>query len=219
LTLPGKGLSVAENEQVASPMPRLCFLPPPREALEAAHLLSLAVDAHLEGDAMAAAHFIRSADNPILREWTESIWGRNSPHIKAMVPTIGLSKTDRIAIRMPNAAEKAALHQRDGYHCRFCGLPVIRTEVRKKIAAAYPDALPWGRTNLSQHAASQAMWAQYDHLVPHSRGGDNSAENMVVTCAPCNFGRMDYLLDEVDLAHPFARDPVRSTWDGLERFK
>jgi 5-methylcytosine-specific restriction endonuclease McrA len=182
-------------------------------------MLSLAVDAHLAGDRTAAEHFLKGADNPIIREWTESIWGSNSPHIKATVQTIGLPKTDRVAIRMPNATEKAALHLRDGYHCRFCGLPVIRTEVRKKIAAAYPDAVPWGRTNLSQHAAFQAMWAQYDHLVPHSRGGDNSAENMVVTCAPCNFGRMDYLLDEVDLDHPFARDAVVSPWDGLERFR
>ncbi len=200
-------------------MPRTCFLEPPREAHDAAQLLSMAVDAHLAGDSAAADHFIRKADNPIIREWTESIWGRNSPHIQATVQTISQPVAERIAIRMPNAAEKGALHLRDGHHCRFCGLPVIRAEVRKTIAKAYPNALTWGRTNLSQHAAFQAMWAQYDHLVPHSRGGDNSADNMVVTCAPCNFGRMDYLLDEVGLAHPFAREPIRSTWDGLERFR
>jgi len=200
-------------------MPRTCFLEPPREANRAAELLSMAVDAHLVGEAASARALIREADNPVIRDWTESIWGRNSPHVQPTVQTISPPSSDRIAIRMPNTAEKAALHLRDGYHCRFCGLTVIRSEVRKKIAKAYPEALGWGRTNLSQHAAFQAMWAQYDHLVPHSRGGDNSAGNMVVTCAPCNFGRMDYLLDEVGLAHPFARDPILSTWDGLERFR
>ncbi len=200
-------------------MPRPCFLHPPREAFDAAHMLSLAVDAHLAGDSSAAEHFIKGADNPIIRDWTESIWGRNSPHVRPKVQTVSLTIAERIATRMPNAAEKAALHRRDGYHCRFCGLPVIRTDTRKRIAQAYPLALPWGLTNATQHAAFQAMWAQYDHLVPHSRGGDNSADNMVVTCAPCNFGRMDYLLEEVDLAHPFAREPILSTWDGLERFR
>ncbi len=199
-------------------MPRHCFLSPPKEAFDAADLLSQAVDAHLAGDVTTANSLIRQADSPILRDWTESIWGRGSPHIQASVQTVSLPLAERIAIRMPDAAEKAALHRRDGYHCRFCGLPVIRSEVRKKIHKAYPDALPWGRTNQSQHAAFQAMWAQYDHLVPHSRGGNNAADNMVVTCAPCNFGRMDFLLDEVDLANPFARDPVISGWDGLERF-
>jgi 5-methylcytosine-specific restriction endonuclease McrA len=115
--------------------------------------------------------------------------------------------------------EKKRLLQRDLFRCRFCGIPVIRSEVRKKIRNSYPDALSWGRRNGEQHAAFQAMWAQYDHIIPHSRGGDNSASNMVVTCAPCNFGRMEYTLDEVGLADPRNRVPGPIGWDGLERFR
>jgi len=76
-----------------------------------------------------------------------------------------------------------------------------------------------GRTNASQHRAFQALWVQYDHLLPHARGGDNSLDNMVITCAPCNFGRGDYTLEKMGLNDPRTRDPVRSTWDGLERFR
>lgn len=199
---------------------RPCLLSPPREALEAAQLLTLGVNAHLCQDQKAADHFIRAADKPIIRDWTESLWGKNSPHVVVTVRADAATHAiDRVSARMPNAQEKAELHRRDGYHCRFCGLPVIRAEIRKRIALAYPDALPWGRTNNSQHAAFQAMWAQYDHLVPHCKGGDNSAGNMVVTCAPCNFARMDWLLEEVGLMNPLLRQPVSSDWDGLERFK
>jgi 5-methylcytosine-specific restriction endonuclease McrA len=63
------------------------------------------------------------------------------------------------------------------------------------------------------------MWVQFDHLLPHCRGGDNSLDNMVITCAPCNFGRMQYTLDEVGLINPLTREPVRTSWDGLERFQ
>ena len=119
---------------------------------------------------------------------------------------------------MPTATEKALLHQRDGFHCRFCGIPVVRAEVRKRMRAAYPQALSWERRNPDCHAAFQAMWAQYNHIVPFKRGGLNNLENLVVSCAPCNFGRMQYTLDEVGLLDPRGREPVRARWDGLERF-
>ncbi len=60
------------------------------------------------------------------------------------------------------------------------------------------------------------MWLQNDHIIPHSRGGHTTLDNMVITCAPCNFGRMEYTLAEVGLADPRDRPPVISDWDGLE---
>ena len=81
----------------------------------------------------------------------------------------------------------------------------------------YPEAVKWGRTNSEQHAALQALWLQYDHVLPHSRGGDNSIDNVVITCAPCNYVRMDNLVSEMGLRNPFSRPPMQSDWDGLER--
>ena len=64
-----------------------------------------------------------------------------------------------------------------------------------------------------------AMWAQYDHILPYARGGTSNLDNIVVACAPCNFGRMNYTLEEVGLTDPRLREPVRSTWGGLENFR
>lgn len=118
---------------------------------------------------------------------------------------------------MPDKAALRAVVWRDGHHCRFCGIPVIRSEVRNHLRKLLPEAVRWGRSNASQHTAFQAMWLQYDHIVPHARGGDNSIGNVVVTCAPCNYARMDYTLDELGLENPLSREPRRSNWDGLER--
>ncbi len=63
------------------------------------------------------------------------------------------------------------------------------------------------------------MWVQYDHIVAHARGGDNSIDNMVITCAPCNYAKWNYLCEEIGLIDPRTREPMRSTWDGLERFR
>jgi len=96
---------------------------------------------------------------------------------------------------------------------------VIRSEVRRRISEAYPKLKLWGVGNINQHTAFQTMWAQFGHIVPYTRGGSNEIDNLVATCAPCNFGRMQYTLEEVGLVDPRTRDPVRSNWDGLERFR
>lgn len=199
-----------------------CLRDPIPEIFEAARHLDAAVSAHLAGQIQLAADLIRLADMPEIRAWTESLWGKASPYVvfRAIpdAPT-WLPKDRRVKVRMPTKSEKDQLLQRDSYHCRFCGIPVIRQESRNRIKKAYPDALPWGRSNISQHAAFQAMWLQYDHLLPHARGGTNDLENMVITCAPCNYARMNYTLEEVGLVDPRNRMAIKSTWDGLERFR
>ncbi len=202
--------------------PRTCLRDPIPEIAVAALLLESAIQAHLMGDADLVNELIRRANMPVIRDWTESLWGGNRPyvHYRAVQDAPpSIPKEQRVKLRMPTLAEKHALHIRDGYHCRFCGIPVIRKEVRERIRMAYPEALSWGSRNIDQHAAFQAMWLQYDHLLPHARGGDNSLENIVITCAPCNFGRMNWTLDEVGLIDPRTREPVHSSWTGLEQFR
>jgi 5-methylcytosine-specific restriction endonuclease McrA len=199
---------------------RRCLRDSIPEIADAARYLDAAVSIHLAGRSDLAETLIRLADVPAIREWTESLWGKNSPYVKVRQPLVAVIHPAQLTRpRRPNAAVQALLHQRDGFHCRFCGIPVIRKEVRKRINAAYPQALSWGKHNSECHAAFQAMWAQYDHIVLFKRGGLTNIDNLVVTCAPCNFGRMENTVDEVGLLDPRSCEPVRSTWDGLERFR
>ena len=39
-----------------------------------------------------------------------------------------------------------------------------------------------------------------DHVVPRSRGGDSTWENVVTSCAPCNLRKGDRLLEEAGLS-------------------
>ena len=178
------------------------------------------MSAHLIGNMALAGELLRLADMPVIRDWTESIWGADSPYVvyRAVPAAPPKANPEQVIGRMPRPDVKGALRERDGYHCRFCGIPVIRSEVRKRIRSAYPDAVPWGRSNAEQHAAFQAMWLQYDHLLPYGRGGTTDLANLLITCAPCNFGRMEHTLEEVGLIDPTTRQTVRSSWDGLERF-
>jgi 5-methylcytosine-specific restriction endonuclease McrA len=201
---------------------RPCLRDPIPEIADAARYLDAAVSAHLDGRSNEAERLIRRADMSAIRDWTESLWGKESPYVKyrpVLDAPPSLPREQRVKRREPTLADKCDLLLRDGYHCRFCGIPVIREEVRDRIRKIYPNALRWKSGNVNQHFAFQAMWVQYDHLLPHARGGDNDLENTVITCAPCNFGRMNRTLKEVGLIDPRTREPVRSTWDGLERFR
>jgi hypothetical protein len=205
-----------------TPERRTCLRHPIPELELAAKLLDAATTAHLNQDFKRAAFLISGADMPEIRQWTESLWGKDSPYVHPRtVPDAPprLAKADRMPVRMPSAAECAQLQARDGFHCRFCGVALVRTEIRERIRESYKDLPIWGDKNDKQHAALQAMWLQYDHVLPHSRGGDNRFENLIITCAPCNYGRMDYTLEELGLVDPRTREPVRSSWDGLERFR
>ena len=186
---------------------------------DAARYLDAAVSAHLQHKPTIAEELFRLANMPEIRQWTKSIWANSEVHVRLRSSLPTLAKELRAKERMPSLAEKARVHERDGYHCRFCGMPVVRSTTRKRIHQAYPQAVIWGAKEVQQHAAFQAMWAQYDHVVPHARGGSNDLGNVVLTCAPCNFGRAGYTLQEVAITDPRTRLPVQSQWDGLERFR
>lgn len=200
---------------------RTCLRDPIPELLDAARALDEAVSAHLTGDLVSADRLIRNADIPAVFSWSESLWGKGGPWTRPLPvasPTPFVPDELRAKPRMPGKATKAALIARDGYHCRFCGIPVVRTEIISAIRKAYPEAARWGNRNAEQHSGLQALMLHYDHILPHARGGTSDFSNMLITCAPCNCGRSNLTLEEVGLADPFLRDPVRSAWDGLERF-
>jgi HNH endonuclease len=174
---------------------RRCMREPVPEVEQARSYLEAALASHQAGRSDEVVELIRLANMPAIREWINSIWGKDSPYVQYR-PVIGappsLAKDQRLETRTPSLAMKAELLSRDGYHCRFCGIPLIRKEVRQRIRELYPAAKVWGRSNIEQHAAFQVMWVQYDHILPHARGGTNELDNLLITCAACNYGRMQY---------------------------
>jgi hypothetical protein len=67
------------------------------------------------------------------------------------------------------------------------------------------------------HGAFFALTASVDHVLPHSAGGSNEAQNLVTACWPCQFGRGAYTIEELGLSDPRLRSPVVDDWDGLCR--
>ena len=60
---------------------RSCLRPPIPEILEAAQHLDAAVSAHLRGEFAIAGELFHLADNKVVWNWTDSVWGKKSPYI------------------------------------------------------------------------------------------------------------------------------------------
>ncbi len=199
-----------------------CSLREPIPEIEiAAQQLNEAVSAHFRGERGLAEELLHQTNTRVLWDWLDSVWGKttiyNRPRRVIAYPPL-LPKDERAKPRDATRETKQLVHQRDGFYCRFCKVPVIRAEIRAALRKEYPRAVPWEGTNATQHAAFQLMWAQYDHIIPHARGGHSSLENVYLTCSACNYGRSNYLLEELDLIHPRNYSPRRGDWEGLERF-
>jgi 5-methylcytosine-specific restriction endonuclease McrA len=203
-------------------MPRLCLRTPILEIEIAATHLNNAVTAHLNNDRQTAEDLLHLANNKTIWLWTESVWGKQTPYNTPRQITPNppvLPPSERAKPRDATPETKRQIHERDGHYCRFCKIPVIRPAIRTAIHKQYPTAVPWGPSNTTQHAAFQCLWAQYDHIIPHARGGQSTLENMVLTCAACNYGRGNYLLEDFNLIHPNLHPPRTGPWDGLNRFR
>jgi 5-methylcytosine-specific restriction endonuclease McrA len=196
--------------------PRDCFLAPIPEIYAAASLLSRAVDAVLEMNFLLAEDLIKQADMPELEAHNGKIATYRSKEIHRIriVPGAPPTIKDRTQ-RMPSFKIELSIYERDGWHCRFCQSPVTSKEARKKLHALLPMAARWGKANSEKHRGLSILESTLDHILPHSRGGDNSLENLVTACGPCQFGRGNLTLEEVGLSNPFLRPSIHDNWDGL----
>lgn len=190
------------------------------EILTAYEALVRAVNFHNSGQSKLAAKSFREADIKTIFDWHHPLSLKPFLNVVNERPDDFLEvlpKADRDPVREANPALKERLLSRDGYRCRYCGCPVVRAEVRKEATRLYPDDVPWNhKHDRDCHAGFLAFWAQFDHVIPHCRGGRTNEENMVVSCYLCNFGKDQYLLSQIGLVDPRDTPPIAVEWDGLE---
>lgn len=200
---------------------RDCFLDPIPEIDEAIALLDRAADAILSKQFDLAASYVRNADIPQLCQFAQEITGPTNlgVHRFREIPGAPQPTTARMKKRMPSKSVERSVFARDGWRCRYCGCRIIVSGAIKRICLEVPKAAAWGKWGNAghEHCGFRVVCASLDHILPHSRGGDNKESNLVTACYPCQFGRNQWTLEEVGFRDPRAKPPQVDGWDGLTR--
>lgn len=197
---------------------RRCLLEPVPELELAAKLLDAAADAVLIGRKDLAASLVAQADVPEIGIWVRRLVGATSLDVhRNLRQPESCPKHERDPRRMPTRAGELEIFVRDGWRCRFCDTRVINRAARSVLARLFPTEAHCTGPEFQRHTALYAMAASLDHVVPHSRRGTNERSNFVTACYGCQFGRGQWLLEEVELLDPRERSPRQDGWDGLTR--
>lgn len=182
-----------------------------------------AVDAQIAGDFNTAAAKFKEANCPITWEWLDEAWNAVHKNVVVLKPEGDsqiIPKSERDPDRSIKVSVRREVLRRDGYSCRYCGLPVVDASIRKIAHQLYPSEVPWNsRNSAEQHSGFQVCWLQYDHVEPHSHGGMSTFDNVVISCALCNFGKDRFTLRQLNIEDPRLRPSVPSEFDGLEQLR
>jgi 5-methylcytosine-specific restriction endonuclease McrA len=130
-----------------------------------------------------------------------------------------LAKDDRLGhLGGPESAVPLEVFARDSYRCRNCNSPFDLTAgLRKYEKMVGADVFPLShlRGNKPRAGASLVFRPVADHVEPWSRGGATDLDNLVTSCWPCNLGKMEYTVDELEITDPRSRPPANDGWGGL----
>jgi hypothetical protein len=106
--------------------------------------------------------------------------------------------------------------QRDRYHCRYCGVPVIYVDEAQRLRTLFgAERFAMSQDNDIAHGTLRAFYNSFDHVTPRSRGGRNTADNIVTACYPCNFGKDGFTLKQLGLSSPFENPIIEDGHDGF----
>jgi len=94
-------------------------------------------------------------------------------------------------------------------------LPIV-IRLRKYIKRPYERSLPFSKRNVfkrdhftCQYCGENTKHLTIDHIIPKSRGGKTTWENVVVACQRCNLIKGDRALNETNLR--LLKEPDRPT--------
>lgn len=172
------------------------------------HRMAIGILAAID-DAPLRAHFEAAGDE----------WRRRHAEAASPYPE-GVASEQRDPVRMPTESGQREIFERDLWHCRWCGTPVVSLSAVKRMHREMGPAYPHGGTNAEHHGLTLAAGASLDHVDPHALGGKNDAENFVTACWPCQFARGNDQIERIGLSDPRERAPsqVLPGWSGCSWF-
>ncbi len=175
-----------------------------------------ALDALSMDDIDLASRLWSSVNGPELLD----LWNAPVGAVSGLVvePPVEALPTDVRPVHASRAMSQRVF-ERDGHRCQYCAIPVVtrwKNGDIPKLVAAMPELTPtvrlengelWGSGKggaLRNVDEAKWMWqkAVVDHVLPASRYGPTTVDNLVTACAGCNYEKMDFTLAQLNVADP-----------------
>jgi 5-methylcytosine-specific restriction endonuclease McrA len=178
-----------------------------------------AVEAFIAGNKNLCLEIIGQIRTAEITEWYIEHGQMSGRHRKLQLnipppETIDIDLRD--PVRSPAKLQKQVF-ERDSYHCRYCGGKLISQEFLKTFIKRLNSPLfSRGETNLNTHGIIHLTWPVADHVIPWNKGGRTSLDNLVTSCAPCNYGKDGDTIEQLGLIDPFERPVKKSNWYGFK---
>jgi hypothetical protein len=120
-------------------------------------------------------------------------------------------------LRMPSIRVRSEIFLRDGYVCQYCSLPVVNTRVFHEFSKSIGiEQFSSEKSDTKANGIVLGFSATVDHVDPYSSGGDSNTNNLVTTCWGCNFGKLNYSLEDLRINDPRSSPKkVSYAWNGL----
>jgi len=171
----------------------------------------------INGNVEASASLLANSPDSALRDWFD-VHGQNSGTWRYKALRVGTPEKSLPLDPMKSFSRyETSLFARDNFRCRYCGSQVIPKKVFTRFQEIVgKEILPLGGTNANRSGYSLMFYATLDHVFPHSLGGRTDEGNLVTCCWSCNYGKMNYTLEQLGLVDPFSRPPISEPeWSGL----
>lgn len=171
-----------------------------------------------QGHREKCVELIKSIRNEEIQHWYiehGQMAGRHRKIALNMPTPIPVEQPLRDPIRSPQKVQ-SAVFKRDNYRCRYCGNRLIDQRVMKQFIKDLADPIfERGKTNLTTHGIIHITWPVADHVIPWNLGGGTDLNNLVSSCAPCNYGKDGFTLEQLGMSNPYYRLPAHDGWNGL----
>lgn len=190
----------------------------PAQLAQDIDLFVTAVDELLSGNRSACLERIKQIHSDAITNWYVEhgqMSGRHRKLILGITPPPDVHESLRDPVRSPSKIQNKVF-ERDGYKCRYCGNKLIsQTFFRLLIKQLNSDLFKRGTTNLTTHGILHLAWPVADHVIPWNKGGRTHLDNLVSSCASCNYGKDGYTIEQLGIENPLKREPLNDHWNGL----
>ena len=162
-----------------------------------------------QGDYESSRKILKEHDGRQIGMWFDihaqnaGEWRRKAFNLPTTTPSLPLDPVKVFEKYLPT------ILSRDNFRCRYCSRTVLP---KKKLISFHrnlgDEFFPIGRRNSEISGYYLVLCATLDHVIPHSLGGRTNEGNLVTSCWPCNYGKMNNTLEQIGLENPFSRDPL-----------